>query len=57
MSRYVQQLDPANLRKCPRFECGLLPTSAICEFCGGVLSQIAAVDNQVSGIICAKCGK
>ena len=37
-----QQFDYRSLRKCPRCECGLPPTSPICEFCGGVLSPIAA---------------
>lgn len=46
----------ATLRKCPRCGCGLLVTSPICECCGGVLSHIAAVGNEVSGVICAECG-
>ena len=52
----MQDLDQRTLRKCPRCGCGLLPTSPICDFCGGVLSHIAAVGEEVSGVICL-CGK
>ena len=53
----VQELDQRTLRKCPRCGCGLLLTSLICEYCGGVLSHIAAVGDEVSGVVCSQCGE
>lgn len=43
-------------RKCSRCGCGLLPTTTICEFCGGVLSHLAPVGNEVIGVVCFVCG-
>ena len=44
------------LRKCSRCNCGLLGTSIICEFCGAVLSHVAAIGDDVAGVVCARCG-
>ena len=53
----AQDIERRTLRQCPRCSCGLLPTSPICEYCGAVLSHIAALGDEVSGIVCAECGE
>lgn len=45
------------LRKCPRCSCGSVPTSTICEFCGAVFAHIAAVGEEISGLVCNACGE
>ena len=46
----------AQLRRCSRCGCGLLGTSLICEFCGAVLSHVAAIGDEVSAVVCLSCG-
>jgi hypothetical protein len=46
-----------HLRKCSRCGCGVLRTSTICEFCGGVLSLIAVLGHEISGVVCFNCGE
>lgn len=45
------------MRKCPRCGCGVAVETIVCEYCGGVISNIAILGDEISGIVCGACGE